>query len=153
MDSTRLSPPNISRPGSMHSSVSGGSTSTTSTLNSRKVIRKVLLEKKSGDIDWSSEAPVKEPKVEEVKQKAIEEEMDVEDGQEAVKEDDAVTEDINYPLSDASSTMSVNPPSIHPIPMTSEHKELSSSTSTASVLTLKRKGSSDTAKSVKSSPL
>ena len=45
----KLSPAGVPRPGSIHSSISGGST--TSNLTFRKVVRKTVLKKRSSDVE------------------------------------------------------------------------------------------------------
>ena len=157
-DPKKLSP-NVPRPGSIHSSISGGSTASNST--SRKVVRNVVSKKKSGDIEQSSstlEVPAKEPEVEEAKEgreKGVdkEKEMDVDvevevdkDIVNGVDENPFIAEDILVEDPPLPSTTPIKPkdrPSI-PVLESSEHKKSSSSTSTGSVATLKRKGSSDT---------
>ena len=168
----------VSRPGSIHSSVSGGSTSTASNSTSKKVVRKTVPKKKSGDVDLNSsslpsaEVTAKGLEVEEEEEeleKSIDKEKErmdvVEADNEVVKEEDQqahVVDDIiveDPVLPNTSSTIKPkDQPFIDPIPVTatasvgSEHKKSSSSTSTTSVVTLKRKESSDTIRTIKSSP-
>ena len=175
-DPKKLSPTSVPRPGSIRSSVSGGSTASNS--SSRRVVRKVVLKKKSSDVvlELPPETPVKEPeeakegaeKVAEtekdaVKDKEMDVDMDVEVEKEVVQDVDEnpppppIADDVEEepPLPSMSSTattpMDLSP--VDPIPDTetgSEHKKSSSCASTGSVATLKRKGSSDTIKTVTS---
>jgi hypothetical protein len=165
-DPKKLSP-NVPRPGSIHSSISGGSTASNST--SKKVVRNVVSKKKSGDVEQSSltlEIPVKEPEVEEAKEgreKDVdkEKEMDVDvevevdkDIVKGVDENPPIAENIIVEDPPLPSTTPIKPkdrPSI-PVLESTEHKKSSSSTSTGSVATLKRKGSSDTITTIISSP-
>jgi hypothetical protein len=75
-DPKKLAPPTtaaVSRPNFMHSSVSGGSTSTASNSTSKKAVRKIVLTKTSTS-SLSTEAPVKEWEAKEDTGSIIEEE-------------------------------------------------------------------------------
>ena len=164
-DPKKLSPASVPRPGSIHSSISGGSTASNS--SSRRVVRKMVLKKKSSDVEeLSPVAPVKELEAKEgtekvaetekdtVKDKEMDVDMDVEVEKEVVQEGDGnpppiadVVED--PPLPNASMDLS-SVESLSGADTGSEHKKSSSSASTGSVVTLKRKGSSDTIKTVTS---
>ena len=157
-DPKKLSPASVPRPISIHSSISGGSTASNS--SSRRVVRKMVLKKKSSDVEeLSPEAPVKESEAKEGTEKVAETEkdtvkemdvdMDVEVAKEVVQGDGIpliadVVEDPPLPM-DLSSVESLSGTDTG-----SEHKKSSSSASTGSVVTLKRKGSSDTIKTVTS---
>ena len=146
---------------------SGGSTGTASNSTSSTESRS----QEDDDDQGSSPSPTAEVSVKEleveVEQKGAEEKeemMAVEVDKEDVKKDDdggkiedAIAED--RPLPNTFSTMTVKRSSMDPIPpvtattsMGSDHKNSSSSTSIASVVRLKRKGSSDIIKTIKSSP-
>ena len=190
LDPTKLSPASVPRPGSVHSSISGGST-VSNTSTSRRVVRKMVIKKKkSSDVveitPTTPEVPVKELDVKEGMEKVAAEaekgtdkdkdkEMDVDmDVVEVEKEgivqgddrnplpppiaDDIIVEDpaplpntstIIKPIDQPSSPVDSIPPM--ETGSSSEHKKSGSSASTGSVGTLRRKGSSDTIKTVRSS--
>ena len=150
-DPKKLSPASVPpRPGSIHSSISGGSTVSNST--SKRVVRKtVLKKKKSGEVGTpATEVPVKEVemkegtekdtvgdkdkdnkemdvdmKVDEVEKEVVVQEANDDDGDDDGNSlppiaDDIIVEDPPLLLRNASSSMSIKPTSEDPVTGTTE---------------------------------
>ena len=161
----KLSPASVPRPGSIHSSISGGST--VSNLTSRRPVTKGV-EVKEGKEKVAAETEKDTVKDRDNKEMdvdmdgGIEKEVVQKEGDDDVGNtlprpiaDDIIVED--PPLPNSSNSMTIKKStSGDPIPASetgsSEHKKSSSSASSSSVATLKRKGSTDTIKTVTSSP-
>ena len=160
----KLSPASVPRPGSIHSSISGGST--VSNLTSRRPVTKGV-EVKEGkekvaaetEKDTVKERDNKEMDVDMdggIEKEVVQKEVDDDVGNNLPRSlaDDIIVEDLPLPTSNSMTIKKST--SGDPIPASetgsSEHKKSSSSASSSSVATLKKKGSTDTIKTVTSSP-